>query len=320
MLFTVITPSHQRKKLLKKLLDSFTEQTFKDFEVIIVATEGDEAFDLESEKYSFPVEFCFIPNDPTGGRSASLKRNFGAQRAQGQWLAFTDDDCLTSPQWLEEAYKAIRTGEYQMLEGGVNIPTPEKATFPYKGILRLSQPGGYQTCNMFYLKEAFLKLGGFDKNFPYYLEDTDLAWTFLENGYKAHFAEKAMISHPVPPPVTKKMLESAFRLEKLPYLKKKHPNTFSRSRMRALPRPYLILIINDLLLFLSLLFCPLMAAGVFITRLLITLALLMRMLRGCHFQWAEFASMYYYLIICPLISLFSLIKGSIKQGEWLLIR
>jgi GT2 family glycosyltransferase len=126
-------------------------------------------------------------------------------------------------------------------------------TFPYKGLQRLSRPGGYQTCNMFYKTVVFNELGGFDLNFPYYLEDTDLAWTFIDNNKKGGFSAAAKVSHPVPEPVPKKMLESAWRLEKLPYLYKKHPQLFKASHFRTLPRAYIPLIFLDLCLIASLL-------------------------------------------------------------------
>lgn len=320
MFFSVVIPSHKRKTMLKDLLNSLSRQSFKDFEVVVVATENDAAFSLKNDPYDFPIRFEYVPNDPSAGQSASIKRNHGAQLAKGEWLAFTDDDCTSKENWLFEAHQKIKDENLDFLEGCVEIPAPEKMTFPYKGIKRLSKAGGYQTCNMFYKKSDFLKLGGFDLNFPYYLEDTDLAWTFLEHGKKVSFAEKAVVSHPVPEPAPKKMLESAWRLEKLPYLLKKHPNLFKASNMRALPRPHFLLLIADLLILLSLFFSEKLFLIFLTARLLITLLILLRMLSGCRFNMSEFFQMYYFLLICPAIGFYSLIKGNLQQGVWLFLR
>ncbi len=319
MFFSVVIPSHKRKKLLSLALHSLQEQRFKDFEVIVVATEGDEAFELAKQNFPFAIRFLFVPDDPSQGRSASAKRNFGAQKASAEWIAFIDDDCLASPDWLHEAFEKIKAEPIQFLEGAVHIPKPDKPTFPYKGIRRLSRPGGYQTCNMFYRRKDFLEVGGFDPNFPYYLEDTDLAWSFLDNDKHVDFAEKAVVSHPVPEPVPSKMLESAFRIEKIPYLYKKHPKLFKQSQMRVLPRPYLLFLVLDLMGGVGLFLSP-WALSIFALRLMLTLAVLLRMMWGCTTTFSEFSKMYYYLLICPIVSFVYLIKGNIRQGVWLFLR
>ena len=320
MFFTVVIPSHQRKEQLTVLLDSLAAQTFKDFEVRIIATENDPAFELQNNSWPFPIHFHFVDSDPSHGKSASIKRNFGAKLAQGSWIAFTDDDCIADQDWLLEAKKTVDAAKAQFIEGNTHIPEPKLKTFTYKGIRRLSRPGGFQTCNMFYKKSDFMVLGGFDLNFPFYLEDTDLAWTFLENNKAQAFAEKATVSHPVPEAAPHKMLESAWRMEKLPYLYKKHPQTFKKSNMRALPRPYLVLALVDLLLIVSLFVCWSFTLGLLMVKLILSGAVLWRMLRHCHWSFKEMLAMYYYLLVCPLISLFALIKGNIRQGVWIFLR
>lgn len=320
MFFSVVIPSHKRKNRLFELLKSLANQSFTDFEVIVVPTENDPAFDLLKEAWPFQLRMEFVVDDPSKGKSASAKRNFGARLASAPWIAFTDDDCLADEHWLESAHIALKDSNYQFAEGYVNIPKPDKPTFTYKGMKRLSRPGGFQTCNMFYKKSDFIELGGFDPNFPYYLEDTDLAWTFKESKRQSIFLEKAIITHPVPAAIPKKMLENAFRMKKLPYLKKKHKSTFKESNFRALPRPYIILIFLDFLIILSALLSPISTSIFFLSRFFLTLALLIRMLSGCHWQWQEFFAMFWYLLICPLISLVALIKGNIRHGVFLLIR
>ena len=322
MTFSVIIPSHKRKPLLSSLLKSLENQKLpkEDFEVIVVATENDEAFELENQKWELNISFCFVPADPSRGRSASIKRNHGAKKAQAPWIAFIDDDCLASSEWLSSAKRIIDTQDVHFIEGQVVIPEPQQKTFTYKGIQRLSKPGGFQTCNMFYKKSDFIELGGFDPNFPYYLEDTDLGWTFQEAGKNYVYVEDAQVSHPVPPAQPKKMMDSSFRMEKLPYLFKKHPHTFRASQMRALPRPYFVLALFDMAMLFCLFLNPLTALLLLSGRLVATLALLTRMLKGCHWQWSEALSMYYYLCICPMISLVYLVRGNLQNKVWLFLR
>lgn len=322
MFFTVVIPTHRRKALLEKLLHSLEKQTLpkNEFQVRIIATEADEAYSINLNQFAFEAEIISVPNDPMKGRSASVKRNFGASIAQGEWIAFTDDDCLADSRWLQEARTAILSEPVEFVEGAVRIPPPERKTFTYKGIQRLSRPGGFQTCNMFYRKKDFIEVGGFDPHFPYYLEDTDLAWTFLEKGKKQTFASKAIVSHPVPPPAPAKILESAWRMEKLPYLYKKHKKTYEKSAMRAFPRPYAILLVLDVLIFLTIFTEPKILIGALLVRLIVTGVLLFRMLWGCSTSFQEVLQMYYYLLISPLISFYSLLKGNFLNRIWIFFK
>jgi len=52
----------------------------------------------------------------------------------------------------------------------------------------------YATCNIFYRKKALIEVGGFDHRFfPW--EDTDLAWSLLEKGYKIVFSKDMLVYH-----------------------------------------------------------------------------------------------------------------------------
>lgn len=312
MFFSVVIPTHKRKKLLTELLISLEKQTLDPsfFEVIVVATESDEALSLkESFKSSYKLSIVEITNDTFKGKSASAKRNYGVKISHYPWIAFIDDDCIASPQWLENAKNEIENKEPDMIEGGVHIPEPKKKTLTYKGLKRLSRSEGYQTCNMFYRKDTFLEVGGFDKNFPYYLEDTDLAWTMLEYNKKSIHCKEAQVSHPVPPAQPKKLLDNAFRMEKLVYLAKKHPHNFKQSSMRFFSKAYTIFIINDLILLFSIVFCLNLFAYLFLLRILLTVLYLIKTFKGCSWTLSEVSQTYYYSLICPLISLIYYLKG-----------
>lgn len=200
-LFSIIVATHNRPKLLENLIQAIAGQrlAWQEFELIIIPSPHDTSASLlheMSEKYPW-LRSEFPKNDPYLGKSASYKRNYGAKLAVGQWLAFTDDDCTPDENWLMVAKARIDSDEeFQAIEGHVNIPYEGPETLTLKGMKRLQRQGGYQTCNMFYKREEFVKVKGFDLAFPYYLEDTDMAWTFLEAGYKIIYEPKAIVSHP----------------------------------------------------------------------------------------------------------------------------
>jgi len=320
----VIIPTHNRKQKLTSLLQSIALQSFdyRYFEIIVVATANDPAYEVQPPESLVPnYRIVTIPSDPTKGRSASAKRNYGAEQSHAPWLAMIDDDCVADSEWLANALKIIEAKQCSGIEGHTIIPTPEKKTLTYKGIQRLSRPGGYQTCNIFYKKEDFINLGGFDLNFPFYLEDTDWAWTLLESGKKIAFGENVKVQHPVPEPEPQRLLQNAIRMRKLPYLAKKHPETYKHSKMRAYPRPYALLVLFDILCFAFLTLMQFQLAFLFLgARLLITLAYIVRLFLGQHWTIKEVSATFFYTCIGPIIGLFQLMRGNWEQRTFLFLR
>ncbi len=95
-LVSVIIPTYKRTAYLKLTLDSIQNQTFQDFEVIVVddgtPTEENRLLCEQYEK----VQYIKIEN--SGG--PAKPRNFGIQKAKGKYLAFVDDDDIWLPNIL----------------------------------------------------------------------------------------------------------------------------------------------------------------------------------------------------------------------------
>lgn len=230
--FSVIVPTHNRPRTLALLLESLSSQELSSdmFEILVIPSPQD--LSLDKFNHINNMRMLLPDQDPYNGTSASYKRNYGAQSAKGTWFAFTDDDCLPDKAWLKNALEYIQQNKSVCaIEGLVNVPKQDKLTLTYKGMLRLSKPGGFQTCNMFYRKEEFNKIGGFDLAFPYYLEDTDLGWSFLDAGLEIPFVEGCIVTHPVEPPNPKKLLTMASRSGQHLRLRAKHRERYAKSTM-----------------------------------------------------------------------------------------
>jgi len=328
MLFSVVVPTHHRPESLDRLLDSLTKQSLdhQAFEVLIIPSPQDKSLNQLTEKIPllpFSTKILIPTADPFSGKSASFKRNYGAKNAIAEWIAFIDDDCVADPLWLAQAATQIHKWDLHGIEGLTEIPIPEKITFTYKGIKRLSSQGGYQTCNMFYRKQTFIDLGGFDLKFPFYLEDTDLAWTFLDNKKYISFLDTAIVQHPVPAPEVKRLLDNAWRTRLLPYLYKKHPEQFTHSDFKPLNPSqwaYLILYFGSIYSVLvspnKLLTLSIMLIGI----VLYNTAYTYRLLKGCHFEKKELFEIFIYLPIAPVIAFTQLIRGNIENKTFLFLK
>lgn len=194
-LFSVIIPTYHRNELLGKCLDCLAPgiQTlpFAQYEVI-VSDDGVKttAQEMIRERYPWVKWVAGLCRGP------ATNRNNGAKYAQGEWLAFADDDCLPDPQWLEAYAKAIvAQPSCLVFEGRTYVDRPRK-TLAEKS--PANETGGYLwSCNFAIQRQLFESMGGFDERFPYAaMEDVDLRQRLTKAGYSFSFIKSASVCHP----------------------------------------------------------------------------------------------------------------------------
>lgn len=96
-LVSVIVPTHNRPEMLKNAIRSILDQTFQDFEVIVVNDAGD---DVSSVVQSFnSTKLRYLSHDTNKGLAAA--RNTGIRAAKGKYIAYLDDDDVFYPEHLE---------------------------------------------------------------------------------------------------------------------------------------------------------------------------------------------------------------------------
>jgi len=194
--FSVIIPTYHRNDLLAQCLDRLAPgvQTlpFEQYEVI-VSDDGSEttAEEMISDRYPWAK---WVPGSRKG---PAANRNNGAKYAQGEWLAFTDDDCLPDPQWLEAYAEAIAAYPSNLVfEGRVYVDRPKQSLAEEAPI---NETGGYLwSCNFAIHRQVFELLGGFNEQFPYAaMEDVELRLRLTKMGYKYSFTKSASVCHPL---------------------------------------------------------------------------------------------------------------------------
>lgn len=195
LLFSVIVPTHQRNDLLAKCLDCLAPgvQTLpaQQYEVI-VTDDGSQitAEEMIREKYPWAKWVAGFRKGP------AANRNNGAKYAQGEWLAFTDDDCLADSNWLEAYAEAILAEPSCLVfEGRTYVDRPKRSLADKAPV---NESGGYLwSCNFAMQKQLFESMEGFDERFPYAaMEDIDLRLRLTKLGYKFCFVKSAAVCHP----------------------------------------------------------------------------------------------------------------------------
>lgn len=126
----------------------------------------------------------------------SAARNAGAAASSSEIIAFLDNDATADEHWLERVLAYFENPDCSAVErrieaqGGVTPPTP------FTHIPQNETDGRCMTCNMIFRKCVFNEVGGFDSGFPYFLEDSDLAFSFLERGHQIKYAKDVVVYHP----------------------------------------------------------------------------------------------------------------------------
>lgn len=195
MKFSVIIPTYHRNDLLAKCLDCLAPniQTLPtDQYEVIVTDDGFQTTAEEMIKQDYPwVKWVAAPR-----KGPAANRNNGAKYAQGEWLVFTDDDCLPDPQWLMAYRDAINNQiNYLVLEGRTYVDRPRQSLAETSPI---NETGGYLwSCNFAIQRQLFESIGSFDERFPYAaMEDVDLRLRLRKHGHKFFFSKQASVCHP----------------------------------------------------------------------------------------------------------------------------
>lgn len=120
-LISVIIPVHNVQNYIRKCLDSVIHQTYSDLEIILI---NDSSTD-DSEKIC--KEYCLKDNRVKlfnhNSKSAGFSRNYGLEKANGEYVIFVDADDYIEATMCEKLYATIRENESDVCFCGYNKVT-----------------------------------------------------------------------------------------------------------------------------------------------------------------------------------------------------
>lgn len=235
---SVVVPTKNRVRLLVRCLEALARQTLTpdDYDVFVVDDGPDSSTRAAVERFEarYPMHFRYLPAVQTDGPAAA--RNIGWRMSSGPIVAFTDDDTLPEPDWLERGLAAF-SSDTAGVSGGMAMPLPEHPTDYELDATRLAD-AEFVTANVFYRRHALEAVGGFDERFKAaWREDADLHFTLLEKGYRLEHAPDALVVHPVRPAPWGVALRQQSKVQYNPLLYKKHPVLY-REKIGHSPRWY----------------------------------------------------------------------------------
>ncbi|MEC5406065.1 glycosyltransferase [Paraburkholderia sp. MPAMCS5] len=233
---SVVVPTYRRPDMLAKCLGALAEQDFPAdrYEIVVCDDGPDDAtrdcvtrFADEQARRGLSVRY--VPVTRTQGPAGA--RNAGWQLARSPVIAFTDDDTLPDPHWLEEGLTAIRQ-DAAAAAGRIVVPLPDSPT-DYEADASGLERAEFATANVFVARSFLTLTGGFDERFTSaWREDSDLQFALLQAGGKIVRASNAIVVHPVRPARWGVSISQQKKSQFDALLYKKHPELF-RTRIRS---------------------------------------------------------------------------------------
>jgi glycosyltransferase involved in cell wall biosynthesis len=182
MMFSVVVPTYNRLPLLRKTLESLFCQDMGEREIIVVddgSSDGTEQYcrELSAEK---KIRYILQQN-----RGPAIARNTGIRASSGEYIAFTDDDCIVPKDWLSRyAAKFRETGAAVIggiaLTGNPGNPFADANDLIVNFLKSAVNPGSVglvpflTTNNSVYRRSILERTGGFDTRFTIGAEEREL--------------------------------------------------------------------------------------------------------------------------------------------------
>ena len=95
--FSIIIPVYNRLDEVRDLLDSLSKQTDKDFEVVLVEDGSTLRCDAAVKEFEDRVDVKYFYKENEG---RSIARNYGMERASGEYFLFFDSDCVIPEHYI----------------------------------------------------------------------------------------------------------------------------------------------------------------------------------------------------------------------------
>lgn len=202
---SLIIPLYNRPDEIRELLESLVHQSKQDFEVIVVE-DGSEEKPAEDivKSFSQKLDVKYYRKENSGPGPA---RNFGTERASGNYLVFLDSDCIVPEHYIATVCAALEKSavdawggpdrahsSFSPVQKGINYAmTSMISTGGIRGGAKQMEKFHPRSFNMGIRAEAFRQLGGFST--MRFGEDIDLSMRIMEAGYSTQLIREAYVYH-----------------------------------------------------------------------------------------------------------------------------
>ncbi len=205
MKYSIIVPVYNRPDEVDELLQSLTQQTLEDMEVIIVEDGSSQPCEDVVRRYAGKLQLRYYTKENSG---PGLTRNFGAEHSQGEFLIFLDSDCVLPQGFLQAVDDELKRKDSDAWGGPDRAHdsfTPVQKAISYSMTSFLTtggiRGGKKQMDRKFYprsfnlgiRRSLYRQLGGFSS--MRFGEDIDLSIRIYESGASCRLFPEAWVWH-----------------------------------------------------------------------------------------------------------------------------
>lgn len=201
--FSIIIPVFNRPDEVDELLASLTRQTDKGFEVLVIEDGSTIPCDEICRKYEeqLDLHYYFKPNS---GRSET--RNFGMERASGDWFVIYDSDVIVPPHYIATVRAELKKNpvdcyggpdaadaSFSDIQKAINYSmTSFMTTGGIRGATKNKAKFSPRSFNMGISRKCFETVGGYKNMIG---EDIDLSIRIQQAGFKTTLIPEAYVFH-----------------------------------------------------------------------------------------------------------------------------
>jgi glycosyltransferase involved in cell wall biosynthesis/GT2 family glycosyltransferase len=205
---SIIINTDGRAASLSITLKSLGYLRYPRFEVVVIAgptPDGTHSL-LETWQNGIKIGHC-----PT--RNLSQSRNIGLAISSGEIVAFIDDDAVPEPEWLDDVIPSFSDPGVGAAGGFVHKHTGKGYQFRFETTNRFGTATSRQRAtpefnfpysfdipsllgtNSFFRRNAIIDVGGFDEEFEYYLDETDIICRIVDCGWRVAQLDRGFVHH-----------------------------------------------------------------------------------------------------------------------------
>lgn len=193
---SVIVPVRNGASSIDALMRSLAGQTLprERFEVIVVDNDSTDATAQIAAAHDARV-VC----EPIANRSRA--RNRGVAAATTRLYAFTDVDCVATPEWLAQLLRSADQAPLVAGEVRLRVGDRPNAVERFEALWRfgqeawVTQQGWAATANLLVHADAFDAIGGFDPTWRHIGEDADFCLRARAAGHALDYCSEAIVEH-----------------------------------------------------------------------------------------------------------------------------
>ncbi|TMM28590.1 glycosyltransferase [Polaribacter aestuariivivens] len=235
LLFSIIIPVYNRPQEIDELLESLTKQDFSDdFEVLIIEDGSINSSEIIVEKYKNQLDLKYFFKNNSG---AGASRNFGMEKATGNYFIILDSDVIVPKNYLSAIKKGLENNftdafggpdaahkSFTNLQKAINYSmTAVLTTGGIRGKKKTVSKFQPRSFNFGISKKAFTVTNGF--SVLKYGEDIDLTFRLWEHKFETQLIEQAFVYHKRRSSISDFFKQTYNFGTARPYLNKKYPKT-----------------------------------------------------------------------------------------------